>query len=749
MTKRLAGPRANHDLVLQAPINRWDEAVPLGNGLTGALLWGAGRQLRLSLDRGDLWDLRPAPGAQDPQANWATMKLLVAEKDLPRLHQLFDAIYSESSHPTKIPGGRLELDLGAGGDAQEFRLDLRRALGRVRLCRGTVEAFCHADQPVGLIRVDGVKASLRIVPPAYGQTVADDADLVVGRDLRTLGYPAPRLGRSGEVSWALQRGAEGFEYAIVVERRRIGDQTLFAFTIATNADADDPVALGRQRVRDALEAGYDNALKQHTRWWKRFWSRSAVALPDPRIEQHYYLVQYFYGAASRRGAPPIPLQGVWTADEGTIPPWKGDYHNDLNTQLTYWSYLAADHLDEGACFLDFLWNLMPAARRFARDFYDTRGACFPGVMGLDGQKLGGWHQYSYSPTNSAWLAHAFHRHWRYTMDRDFLRDRAYPFCAEIGQCLADLLEQGPDGLLRLPLSSSPEMHDNRLEAWLTPNTNFDLSLLRWLFAALIEMSDALAQDSSTWRSLLDRLPQLAVEKTGGGEPDGPLMICPDESLRESHRHHSHLMGIHPLGILDRESGQRQADIIRNSLHQIDWHGMNNWTGYSFSWMACIAARAAQAGRAATMLELFVKGFVLRNGFHVNGDFGELGLSGFHYRPFTLEGNFAAAEAVHEMLLQGWGGILRIFPAVPDGWADVAFDDLRAEGAFRVSARRANRRTTWLRITAETGGRLTLRDPFAGARPRWNKKNIRRQGDLWITTLKPNEILEAELPAVGK
>ena len=92
------------------------------------------------------------------------------------------------------------------------------------------------------------------------------------------------------------------------------------------------------------------------------------------ISRQYHLVQYFYGAASRRTAPPMPLQGVWTADNGGLPPWKGDYHNDLNTQMTYIAYQAAGHFDEGLSYLDYLWDRRDVFTAFARDFYGTRAS---------------------------------------------------------------------------------------------------------------------------------------------------------------------------------------------------------------------------------------------------------------------------------------------------------------------------------------------------------------------------------------
>lgn len=114
------------------------------------------------------------------------------------------------------------------------------------------------------------------------------------------------------------------------------------------------------------------------------------------------------------------------------------------------------------------------------------------------------------------------------------------------------------------------------------------------------------------------------------------------------------------------------------------------------------------------LSTFVRAFTLRNGFHLNGDQTKSGLSNFTYRPFTLEGNFAAAQAFHGMLLQSWGGVVRAFPATPAVWADVTIDRLRAEGGYQVSATRRSGRTAAVSVTAASAGTLRLRDPFSGA-----------------------------------
>jgi len=722
-----ATSRPASQLDLAAPIDRWDEAIPLGNGLLGGLLWGGRNQLKLSLDRGDLWDLRTPEPLQQDVWTYATIRRLVAEKHQAEVSQLFDTPYGDFAYPTKIPAGRLELPLADTHTAKSFGLDLGKAVGRVTLDRGNVEAFFSAVEPVAMLRITGPTSQWRIVPPD---------------SLKRLDYPPPQVGGDGGTSWSVQEAALGLKYAVVVAGQRHGDVTEIALTIASTHDSPDPLALGRQRVAGALKAGYQAMLQPHLEWWGKFWGTSRLHVPDVAVQQHYDLVQYFYGAASRRGAPPIPLQGIWTADEGTLPPWHGDYHHDLNTQLTYWAYLSAGHFDEGAAFLDFMFDLLPAHRHFAQKFYEVSGAAVPGVMTLDGKPMGGWSQYSLSPTNGAWVAQAFYLHWRYTMDRTFLKERAYPYCAAIAECLEALLHPGPNGKLKLPLSTSPEIHNNSLQAWLMPNSNYDLSLLRWLFGALVEMARESNDAAGVrhWQQVLDQLEDLAV-----ANDTGVLRLSPEESLTESHRHFSHLMAIHPLGILTVEGSDQDRKVISASLANLEQLGTRFWCGYSFSWMACLAARCGEATMAAKYLTIYLKAFVSRNGFHLNGDYKKLGYSSFGYRPFTLEGNFAAAQAVHEMLLQSWGGVIRVFPAVPGDWREVSFEDLRAEGAFVVSAQRRNGSTTLVRIRAVQGGVLRLRDPFAGRSPAWNRTDVQKNGNEYQCTLRPEEFLEGQCP----
>jgi alpha-L-fucosidase 2 len=221
------------------------------------------------------------------------------------------------------------------------------------------------------------------------------------------------------------------------------------------------------------------------------------------------------------------------------------------------------------------------------------------------------------------------------------------------------------------------------------------------------------------------------------------MVSPDESLTESHRHFSHLMAIYPLGLIDIEGSDRDRRIIAASLRHLDMLGSGLWVGFSFTWAACMAARCGRPERALNMLDLFLKACVSRNGFNLNGDYKKLGISSWNYRPFTLEANFAAGQAVHEMLLQSWGGVIRVFPAVPAEWTDVSFRDLRAEGAFLVSAQRKQGKTIWVRILAEKAGIIRLKNPFGLVKVKWNRKDVHVDGLDYVCRLEAGDILEGK------
>jgi alpha-L-fucosidase 2 len=170
------------------------------------------------------------------------------------------------------------------------------------------------------------------------------------------------------------------------------------------------------------------------------------------------------------------------------------------------------------------------------------------------------------------------------------------------------------------------------------------------------------------------------------------------------------MAIYPLALLDVNKSADKT-IIENSLRRIEEKGTMAWCGYSFSWMASLYARAYKADSAVKQLQVFASNFCSPNSFHLNGDQKGGQYSSFTYRPFTLEGNFAFAQGVHELLLQSRNGYIQVFPSVPGSWQDVSFENLRTEGAFLVSASKKAGEFAEVTIKAGKGGMVRIKLPF--------------------------------------
>jgi len=702
-----------HDLVFEKLAASWDEGIPLGNGMMGALVWEKEDRLRIALDRADLWDLRPTDNVYREGINYQWVHKHWAENTYKEVHKALDEYYDKAAAPSKIPVAALELALDQLGPVESIRLFTHHGLCLIQWKNGTsMELFIDPERPVGWFRLTGADSAQEIAlvaPPYTSKSKASNRNKVTGgQDVERLGYPAGELNNGTSSLDYRQEGWNGFNYKVHCKLEREEGSITGCWSISAHYPEKETVPTAAAYLSQSRRPGFEKSRQELLSWWDRYWSRSSVSLPDPVLEKQWYLEMYKFGAAARKGAPPISLQAVWTADNGLLPPWKGDFHHDLNTQLNYWPAYAGNQLNLEEGFLDWLWSIREEGKKYTRWFYDAEGLNIPGVSTLTGVQMGGWSQYSYSPTVSAWLGHHFYLHWMYSQDKAFLKERAYPWIKDVAIFLDQISLKDQNGKRKLLLSSSPEIFDNRREAWFEETTNYDLSLIRFTYWAAGQMASSLGlmEEAEQWRIILSQWPDMAVDRESG------LMFAPGFPYHESHRHFSHLMAFHPLGMIDISQGPAQAEIIYNTLRNMEEQRPDYWTGYSYSWMGNLYARAFEGDKAAQALNDFATCFTLPSSFHVNGDQSGTGKSKFTYRPFTLEGNFAFASGIHEMLLQSHTGVIRIFPAIPESWRDVSFQTLRTEGAFLVSATRKNGNCTQVIITAEKGGTLRLADPFA-------------------------------------
>ena len=714
----------------------WDEGIPLGNATVGALVWQRDSVLRFSLDRVDLWDLRPVDSISGDNNRFAWVQEQVRKGDYLPVQKKFDHPYDRMPAPSKIPGAALEFNTRKFGKVKGVRLYLNDALCETVWENGVVlKTFVHASEPVGWFVFENLPANMDItlVPPMYRRGNGVNAgNPVAGLNLDRLSYEQGSVRQDKNCITYHQQGWGDFFYDVNVRWEKTGNKTSGVWSVTSSLT--DEVA--EQETLQAMERGVANDYASHKIFWDSFWAASSIQIPDSVIQRQYDREMYKLGSIARENSYPISLQAVWTADNGKLPPWKGDYHHDLNTQLSYWPVYKGNHLSEGLGYLNTLWNQRETYRKYTRTYFECEGLNVPGVCTLTGEPMGGWIQYSMSPTVGAWLAQHFYLHWKYSADRDFLEQRAYPFVSEAALFLENISSLNEEGVRTLPLSSSPEIFDNTIRAWFPTITNYDLGLMKFAFMAASEMADSLhlEERASHWRELYSQLPDFDIDE------DGALTFANGVSYETSHRHFSHAMAFHPLGLLDYSQGEKAQRIINATIRKMEKKGTDWWCGYSYAWFANMKARAMDGEGAAEALHTFAQCFCLANGFHANGDQSKSGKSKYTYRPFTLEGNLAFAAGVQEMLLQSHTGTINIFPAVPKEWKDLSFKDLRAEGAFIVSAEMKDGKLYRAEIHAERGGRLKVLNKFG------DNYKLRRGHDTFTSE---NGIWEIDLGENGQ
>lgn len=621
----------------------------------------------------------------------------------------FDVPYDNAPAPSKIPGAAIEFNSKSLGKVTSARLAVSDAISHVSWESGvTFNSFVHATDQVGWFRFKGLKSEIVpiLIPPAY--QVEDDSTSVASisrQDLRRLGYKKGNVEVKDNSITYTQEGFNGFSYDVHVSWVQNGDVLEGSWSITSSLSESHLTA--KELVEEKMKLGYSDSFRTHKQWWRQYWQKSSIQIPDSILEKQWYLEQYKFGSVARDGTPPVSLQAVWTADNGKLPPWKGDFHHDLNTQLSYWASYSGNHLDLENGYLQWMLKNKDTFKKYTQDYFESDGLAVPGVTTLTGEPMGGWIQYAFGPTVSGWLGLHFYWHWRFSMDEVFLKDKAYPWIKDVAVFFDEISVKDENGLRKLPISSSPEIHDNSRNAWFGETTNFDLAAIRWTYEKATELATHLGktQEAEKWNKLLGEWPNFAIHSSEG------LMLAPEHSYTSSHRHFSHLMAFHPYALIDYSKGDAHKTIIDNTVNHLIEKGSDYWTGYSFSWLGNLQARIFDGEGAAKTLRIFAENFCLPNSFHVNGEQHNKGYSKFKYRPFTLEGNFAFAAAIQEMLLQSHTRVIHVFPAIPSTWEDVSFTSLRGDGAFLISAKMEKGNVTHVEIISEKGGELKLRNPF--------------------------------------
>jgi hypothetical protein len=482
--------------------------------------------------------------------------------------------------------------------------------------------------------------------------------------------PEPVAGASGGAHTIDQKLKVGGGYATAwQEIGEAGSRRTVLLSVGWGKDAlkqaTDAVAKAANPSVPELEAS-------HRAWWHAFYPASFLSVPDTRLESFYWIQMYKLASATRADRPAIDLMGPWFNET----PWPRIWWN-LNIQLTYYPVYAANHLELGESLCRMIdagkENLAKNAKEFAEDSeavgrttgYDCKG-------NVSGELC-----------NYPWALHNYYMQYRYSMDDAMLRDRLLPRMRRAMNYYYHVMAEGADGKLHVTKGQSPEYHKEGGHA----DCNIDLALVRWICGALVESCERLKIDDPLlpkWKDTLARLTPYPADENG-------LMVSADTPWKMSHRHYSHLLMIYPLYVMNWEQPENR-DLITKSFDH--WMSMPEaFRGYSYTGAASICAQIGRNNDTAKYLHFFVD---------AKGKYGLLPNTHYTEAGPVIETPLSGARTMQDMLIQSWGGKIRVFPGVPDDWKDATFDKLRAEGAFLVSASRKNGKTEWVRVESLAG-----------------------------------------------
>ena len=422
--------------------------IPLSNGTFGALLWSEGATVRITINRADYWDHRGGL-AFSPEATFTNLRNWLEAGDEARLREVFEGQrHGESGappHPTRLPMGRVELRLPDGwrvaggglhlvsGEA-ELELECSHPAGRAKL-----RAALLRDTPVLCLRitgVDGAALGIHSRPPDAPEVAAYWAKYGLP--------PAQTFDLDEFGGWVQECPGEPAMCAGWLRHAANGGLLLYITSVYGESPSD-----ARRRALETLEAargvGYTPATLRSFSWWRRWWDQAArVELPDPTLEGLYYLGMYKLGGLSVPGGPAATLQGPWVEDH-RMPPWSSDYHFNINVQECYWPCFAGNHPECMEPLIEMLRGWLPRMRENARVFTGAEdGLQLPHSTDDCGTAMSGFWTGFVDHGSTAWTGQLLWLYWRYTGDRAFLRDTAYPFLKGALRVYEAMLEQEGD-----------------------------------------------------------------------------------------------------------------------------------------------------------------------------------------------------------------------------------------------------------------------------------------------------------------
>lgn len=676
---------SRHDMVWDTIPADYFEGPFVGNGLLGAILFKDNllpNTLRFEIGRSDVYDHRGY--------------------DLPVAH-----------YRGRLPIGQLLLSSAGEITAMELRTDLWNAeiRGKITTTMGMVYFRCFVPSGEDFLVLNIKTTEKESAARCFFRPQQAISSRYLEQPLRDKGFeylPNPPLSEElkGAVHLVTQPLAVGDDYATAWQEKKINDSERLVLLTVSNrwaishqpstGSAIDAISV----IHKASQLDLRQIEKKHREWWHLFYQKSFVDFPDPKMESFFWIQQYKLGSATRSDKPVIDLMGPWY--KSTV--WPCLWMN-LNVQLTYYTTGVTNHME----LEDPLFRLLERHQdqlimNVPEEFRDDCSA-LGNPVGFDDLHAPVFlttDRYASREMNIIvlpWLMHQFYLHNRRSMDDERLKNTIFPMMKRAYQVYMRILYKGEDGRYHLPLTFSDEYGK-------AEDASMNIALAKWGFRTLIDICKRLSildPMIPLWKDRLDNMVDYHVNENG-------IMIGRDQPFAKPHRHYSHMLGLFPLYETNLEKDSRDLSMLKKTVQHFTALDGDNCM-YKFSGASSIWSSLGEADSALTWVKRSLEIFPRIGPIPKIPTCTPNTLYCERGNP-TFESPISSSRAMLDMLIQDWGGVIRIFPATPDTWKDASLYQMRAQGAFMISASRIEGKIRLLHVKSLVGGKCILQTDFS-------------------------------------